>query len=102
MTDLLWEDPVERQKKDDAKREEKELRLRSAIHMLSETQNGLELLRWILDECGVLFQDFPADATATAWHAGRRAFGLTFLSLCLKERLADTILLPAEKPTETA
>lgn len=66
--------------------------LGSVARTLADSRDGRIFLRWIMAECGVFRQGFPRDGTATAWEAGRRAFGLQVLELCVNEKCADILL----------
>lgn len=86
-----WLDPMEQQQAAEERAREQELRLRGAVRVLGKSREGRSFLVWLLEESGVLRQDFPADTASTAWHAGRRALGLEVLSLCIKEGLAGQL-----------
>ena len=66
--------------------------LGSVVRRLADSRDGRIFLRWVMAECGVFRQGFPRDDRATAWEAGRRAFGLQILELCVNEKCADILL----------
>ena len=68
------------------------LTLGSVVRRLADSRDGQIFLRWVMAECGVFRQGFPRDDRATAWEAGRRAFGLQILELCVNEKCADILL----------
>lgn len=54
-------------------------RMSGVVRALSETQDGTDFLRFILDECGVFKAQVPQGQTDAAWREGRRAVGLRVL-----------------------
>ncbi|MCH5278076.1 MAG: hypothetical protein J1E80_09655 [Desulfovibrionaceae bacterium] len=66
--------------------------LGAVVRKLADSRDGQVFLRWCMAECGVFRQGFPRDDRATAWEAGRRAFGLQILELCVNEKCADILL----------
>ncbi len=71
---------------------ELELRLQGAVRRLADNRDGQVFLRWMMAECGVFRQSFPGDETLAAWEAGRRAFGLQILELCMETDNAGLLL----------
>lgn len=78
--------------KNEEARKTQEVRLRGAVYALSQNENGMEFLRWLMNESGVFWQDFPGDDKAAAWNAGRRALGLQVLALCAAENVAAKLV----------
>ena len=79
---------------------ELELKLQGVMRQLADWRDGQVFLRWVLDECGVFQQGFPRDAAFSAWEAGRRAFGLEMLRLCVAARCTDVLFTPPPSPPE--
>ena len=73
-------------------RSTQEVRLRGAVYALAQNENGMEFLRWLMNESGVFWQDFPSDDKAAAWNAGRRALGLKVFALCAAENVAAKLV----------
>ena len=86
-----WDMKAEHQKNEEL-RKEQEIRIRGAVNALAQNENGMEFLRWLMNESGVFCQDFPGDDKAAAWNAGRRALGLQVLALCAAENMAAKLL----------
>ena len=86
-----WDMKAEDQKNAE-RRKEQEIRLHGAVYALSQNENGMEFLRWLMNESGVFWQDFPGDDKAAAWHAGRRALGLKVFALCAAENVAAKLV----------
>lgn len=95
-----WEDPTERQARQEEWQKLLKARLRAAVRRIGMDETGRDFLRWLFEECGVFRQDFPRYPVATAWSAGRRALGLEIFDWCLKEGLADVILDPVRQGEE--
>lgn len=87
-----WLDPAEQEEAAAEAAREEALRLCGAIRVLSRHQEGRAFLVWLLRQCSVLQQDFPAESVAAGWNAGRRELGLRILSLCIQEGVAGQLL----------
>ena len=60
----------------------REIRLDEAVRALAASPDGALVLRWIMDECGVVRAACPTDARLMLWQEGRRSVGMQILERC--------------------